>query len=34
MKINKLKVNYKKNLLKQKKIIKIKLENNKDNMKS
>ena len=34
MKINKLKVNYKKNLLKQKKIIKIKLENNNDNMKS
>lgn len=34
MKIKKLKVNYKKNLLKQKKIIKIKLENNNDNMKS
>lgn len=34
MKLNKLKVNYKKNLLKQKKIIKIKLENNNDNMKS
>ena len=34
MKIKKLKINYKKNLLKQKKIIKIKLENNNDNMKS